>query len=184
MTDKPNFVMATQNPIEQEGTYPLPEAQMDRFLMKIDIEYPETEAELEIVRLVHSEEQSETDAGTTVSQEAIFRAREEVRGLHMSETVERYLVDLVMATRNPANYDAELARWIHIGCSPRASIGLHKTARAQAWLQGKDYVDPDDVRAVLHPVLRHRLILSYDALADGIDANRVIDALLEQVAVA
>jgi MoxR-like ATPase len=177
------MVLATQNPIEQEGTYPLPEAQMDRFLMKINIDYPETEAELAIVRLVHAEEAPSTAETLKVPQQAILDARTEVRALHIGDNVEQYLVDLVMATRNPANYDQELDSWISIGCSPRASIGLHKAARAQAWLEGKDYVDPDDVRGVFHSVLRHRLVLSYDALADNVSVDQVLDRVLQQVAV-
>ena len=176
--------LATQNPIEQEGTYPLPEAQMDRFLLKINLDYPAGAAELAIVRLVHSEEEATTAEPLTVSQEHIFSAREAVRQIHTSDSVERYLVDIVMATRNPDQYDEQLARWIHIGCSPRASISLHRCARARAWLRGRDFVDPDDVRAVAHPVMRHRLHLSYDALAENISADQVIDSILQQVAVA
>ena len=178
------MVLATQNPIEQEGTYPLPEAQMDRFLMKINLDYPDTEAELDIVRLVHSEEAGHDDNAIGIAQQHIFDAREEVRTIHMSEAAERYLVDLVIATRTRRAYSEELQRWIQIGCSPRASIGLHRVARARAWLQGRDFVDPDDIRSVAHPVLRHRLILSYDALAEGVSADRVIDEILSQVAVA
>ena len=178
------MVLATQNPIEQEGTYPLPEAQMDRFLMKINLDYPDTEAELDIVRLVHSEEAGRDDNAIGIAQQHIFDAREEVRTIHMSEAAERYLVDLVIATRTRHAYSEELQRWIQIGCSPRASIGLHRVARARAWLQGRDFVDPDDIRSVAHPVLRHRLILSYDALAEGVSADRVIDEILSQVAVA
>ena len=178
------MVLATQNPIEQEGTYPLPEAQMDRFLMKINLDYPDTEAELDIVRLVHSEEAGRDDNAIGIAQQHIFDAREEVRTIHMSEAAERYLVDLVIATRTRRAYSEELQRWIQIGCSPRASIGLHRVARARAWLQGRDFVDPDDIRSVAHPVLRHRLILSYDALAEGVSADRVIDEILSQVAVA
>ena len=179
------MILATQNPIEQEGTYPLPEAQMDRFLLKINLDYPEAEAELNIVRLVHGEESRATDSGTTVSQEDIFAAREAVKQIHVSESVERYVVDLVMATREPSAYGENgLAQWIEIGSSPRASISLHRAARARAFLQGRDFVDPDDVRGIAHPVLRHRLILSYDALADGITPDRVVDELLTQVAVA
>ena len=179
------MVLATQNPIEQEGTYPLPEAQMDRFLLKINLDYPDAQAEFDIVQLVHAEEAPAGEAKVSISQQHIFAAREEIRAIHMSEPVERYLVDLVMATRNADQYsETELGKWIHIGCSPRASISLHKCARAHAWLQGKDFVDPDDVRAVAHPVMRHRLILSYDALAENISPDQVIDELLQQVAVA
>ena len=177
------MVLATQNPIEQEGTYPLPEAQMDRFLMKINIDYPDDEAELGIVRLVHAEEGPARSEPTTISQDHIFQAREEVRTLHMSDAVERYLVDIVMATRQPLRYSGDLHKWILIGSSPRASIGLHKAARAHAWLHGKDYVDPDDVRGICHAVLRHRLMLSYDALADNINSDQVLDEVLQQVAV-
>ena len=177
------MVLATQNPIEQEGTYPLPEAQMDRFLMKVNIDYPDTSGELGIVRLVHSEEQAQEAAPASISQQHIFDAREQVRNIHISEAVEQYLVDLVIATREPQRYSADLQRWIEVGCSPRASIGMHRAARAQAWLAGKDFVDPDDVRSVMHPVLRHRLILSYDALAEGITSDQALDAVMEQVAV-
>ena len=178
------MVLATQNPIEQEGTYPLPEAQMDRFLFKINIDYPDSAAELDIVRLVHGEEEVQTAPGTTISQDHIFAAREAVRLIHVSEGIEQYLVDIVMATRAADGFDSKLRHWIHIGCSPRASIALHKAARAHAFLRGKDFVDPDDVRAVAHPVMRHRLILSYDALAENIGPDQVIDEILQQVAVA
>jgi len=179
------MVLATQNPIEQEGTYPLPEAQMDRFLLKINLDYPDAEAELDIVQLVHAEESPTTAAPSTISQHHIFAAREDIRAIKMSETVERYLVDLVMATRNAHAYaDTDLGKWIPIGCGPRASISLHRCARSHAWLQGKGSVDPDDVRAVFHPALRHRLILGYDALADNVSADQVIDEILQQVAVA
>jgi MoxR-like ATPase len=177
------MVLATQNPIEQEGTYPLPEAQMDRFLMKINIDYPKGDAELAIVRMVHAEESPSGDHSLQIPQQAVLDAREEIRQLHIGENVERYLVDLVMATREPGRYSEQLATWINIGCSPRASIGLHRAARAQAWLEGKDYVDPDDVRNVFHPVLRHRLMLSYDALADNVGVDQVLDDVLQQVAV-
>jgi MoxR-like ATPase len=177
------MVLATQNPIEQEGTYPLPEAQMDRFLMKINIDYPDDAAELGIVRLVHAEEEPTSDDPVTISQDHIFQAREQVRTLHMSEAVERYLVDIVMATRQPQRYSGDLQKWIQIGSSPRASIGLHKAARAHAWLNGKDYVDPDDVRGICHSVMRHRLMLSYDALADNVSSDQVLDEVIQQVAV-
>jgi MoxR-like ATPase len=178
------MVLATQNPIEQEGTYPLPEAQMDRFLLKINLAYPQTDAELEIVRLVHGEEQAPPADQPRVSQKRVFEAREIVGRVHTSENVERYMVDIVMATREPGAFGSDLAQWIEIGSSPRASIGLHRAARARAFLQGRDYVDPDDVRCVAHPVLRHRLILSYDALADSVTPDQVVDEILRRVAVA
>jgi len=178
------LVLATQNPIEQEGTYPLPEAQMDRFLMKIGVDYPDDDAEMQIVRLVRSEETPSSDAIETVSQQSVFDAREEVRAVHVSEAIERYLVALVMATRHPQRYDEQLASWIEVGSSPRASIALDRCARARAWLSDKTFVDPDDVRHVAHAVLRHRMILSYEAQAEGIDADRVIAEIIRRVAVA
>lgn len=178
------MVLATQNPIEQEGTYPLPEAQMDRFLMKINIDYPDEETELAVVRLVRGEEQPQASAEQVkVSQDAVFAARQQIQQLHVAENVERYIVALVMATREPERYDSELKNWIEVGSSPRASIALDKCSRAYAWLQGKDFVDPDDVRCIVHDVLRHRLILSYEAAAEGISSDQVIDEIVKQVAV-
>ncbi len=179
------MVLATQNPIEQEGTYPLPEAQMDRFLIKVNIDYPDDETELAVIRLVRGEEKpNANDKPVKISQQNIFAARAEIQQLHIGENVERYIVALVMATRKPDRYDGELKNWISIGSSPRASIALDKASRAYAWLQGKDFVDPDDVRKVVHAVLRHRLILSYEALAEGINSDQVIDEIIKQVAVA
>ena len=178
------MVLATQNPIEQEGTYPLPEAQMDRFLMKINIDYPDDETEIGIIRLVRGEEQSQSgNEQVKISQDAVFSARKEIHNLHVSENVEQYMVALVMATRQPERYDSELKNWIEVGSSPRASIALDKCSRAYAWLQGKDFVDPDDVRSIVHSVMRHRLILSYEAAADGISTDQVIDEIVKQVAV-
>ncbi len=184
------MVLATQNPIEQEGTYPLPEAQMDRFLMKVNIEYPDDEAELGIIRLVRAEEPSTVKSEMLkeplkISQEHIFTARQQIHKLHISENVERYMVALVMATRHPERYpESPLQQWINVGSSPRATINLDKAARAYAWLQGKDFVDPDDVRSVVTSVLRHRLILSYEAAAEGISSDKVIAEIIRQVAVA
>ena len=178
------MVLATQNPIEQEGTYPLPEAQMDRFLMKITVDYPKTEAELSIVRLLQTEEGQETDELSSISQDHIFAAREIIQDMQVAPSVEQYIVDLVMATRQPESYSAELAGWIDTGSSPRASIALHRCARASAWLAGRDHVLPEDVTSVIHSVLRHRMILSYDAIADNVSPDRVVDELLNLVAVA
>ena len=178
------MVLATQNPIEQEGTYPLPEAQMDRFLMKITVDYPKTEAELSIVRLLQTEEGQETDELSSISQDHIFAAREIIQDMQVAPSVEQYIVDLVMATRQPESYSAELAGWIDTGSSPRASIALHRCARACAWLAGRDHVLPEDVTSVIHSVLRHRMILSYDAIADNVSPDRVVDELLNLVAVA
>ncbi len=178
------MVLATQNPIEQEGTYPLPEAQMDRFLMKVNIDYPDEETELAVVRLVRGEEQPQsTGEQIKVSQDAVFTARREIQQLHVSENVERYVVALVMATRTPERYDSQLQHWIETGSSPRASIALDRCSRAYAWLQGKDFVDPDDVRSIVHAVLRHRLILSYEAVAEGVSTDQVVDEIVKQVAV-
>lgn len=177
------LVMATQNPIEQEGTYPLPEAQMDRFLFKVRVDYPDAEAELAIVRMLQAEEAGHTNDTTAIDSTVIFAAREAIQQVTVSEPIEKYLVDMVMATRHPDPLSAELAQWISVGSSPRASIALHRASRAQAWLNGRDHVLPDDVKAVAAPVLRHRLILSYDALADGIDSDVVIAKLLTLVAV-
>jgi len=179
------MVLATQNPIEQEGTYPLPEAQMDRFLMKINIDYPEDETELQVIRLVRGEEQPQQGNGQVkIAQENIFMARKEIHQLHVSENVEQYMVALVMATRKPERYESELKNWIEVGSSPRASIALDKCSRTYAWLQGKDFVDPDDVRSIVHDVMRHRLILSYEAAAEGVTTDQVIDEIVKQVAVA
>ncbi len=177
------MVLATQNPIEQEGTYPLPEAQMDRFLMKISVDYPDGDAEKAIVRLLQAEEATQQQALETISQDNIFAAREAIGAMQLSEPVEQYIVDLVMATRLPEKFGAKLADWIDTGSSPRASIALHRCSRASAWLEGRDYVTPDDVRSVLHAVMRHRLILSYDALADHVSPDQVIDEVIAQVAV-
>ncbi len=177
------MVLATQNPIEQEGTYPLPEAQMDRFLMKISVDYPNSSAELQIVRLLQEEEGEASDHLQMIPQDHIFAARKEVQAMRVAEPVEQYLVDLVTATRQPERYGKDLGRWIDTGSSPRASIALHRAGRASAWLDQRDYVTPEDVQGVLHAIMRHRLILTYDALADRITPDQVIDEILQQVAV-
>jgi len=177
------MVLATQNPIDQEGTYPLPEAQMDWFLMKISVDYPDAEAELAIIKLLQREEGQTQQHFDPISQDHIFAAREAIAQMQVAAPVEQYIVDLVLATRQPGNYSEKLARWIDIGSSPRASIALHRTSRANAWLDDRDYVTPEDVRAVLHPIMRHRLILTYDALADQISPDAVIDEIINQVAV-
>ena len=177
------LVLATQNPIEQEGTYPLPEAQMDRFLFKVRVDYPKAEAELAIVRMLQAEEGGSGETLTTVDPENIFAARQEIQAITIGDQVEKYLVDLVMATRAPEGLSEQLGQWISVGSSPRASIALHRASRAEAWLQGRDHVLPEDVQAVAPAVLRHRLILSYDALADGIDGDDVVAELIKLVAV-
>ena len=177
------LVLATQNPIEQEGTYPLPEAQMDRFLFKVRVDYPEAQAELDIVRLLQQEEAGLHEEQAALGSDAIFAGREAIQQMQVSETVERYLVDLVMATRNPSGISDQLRTWIAVGSSPRASIALHRASRAEAWLSGREHVLPEDVKTVAPAVLRHRLILSYDAMADGVDTDQVVQELLAMVAV-
>lgn len=185
------LVMATQNPIEQEGTYPLPEAQLDRFLMHIYVDYPAEKSERDIMLLVRSEEEPAEDqaAGSgakdaKVPQSVIFAARHEIHGMQTAPAVEQYIVALIEATRYPERYDKDLRRWIQIGASPRGTIGLDKCSRVYAWLKGRDYVRPDDVQAIAHDVLRHRILLSYDAQAEGIKADQVIRKVVELVAVA
>lgn len=179
------LVMATQNPIEQEGTYPLPEAQLDRFLMHVRVGYPDIASEREILRLNRSEARKDPiEQPDIISQARLFDARDEALSLYMAENVEEYLVQLVGATRNPAAYDAELAKHIEFGVSPRATISLDRCARAHAWLEGKDYVSPDNIQSVLHDVFRHRILLSFEAEAAGITTDAVIDRLIDLVPVA
>lgn len=182
------LVMATQNPIEQEGTYPLPEAQLDRFLLHVIIDYPDADAERAILKLVRGEalassSNDEVEA-ITVSQAAIMQARQEVLQIHMADAVEDYIVNLTMATRNPQPFSAELARWIEYGVSPRGTLALDRCSRAYAWLQGKNFVSPEDVAAVLHDVYRHRVLLSFDAEAEGQSVEAVLECLLASVPVA
>ncbi len=179
------LVMATQNPIEQEGTYPLPEAQMDRFLMHIFIGYSNDEDEQKILRLVRGE-----DAGTgektdrKISAQTVFDARKEVLAVQVSEAIEKYIVALIAATRRPADFkSSKLAAQIKVGASPRGTLALDRGARAHAWLDGRDTVTPDDVKAVVHASLRHRLILSYEAEAEGITKDAVLDEIIKLVAV-
>jgi MoxR-like ATPase len=179
------MVLATQNPNEQEGTYPLPEAQMDRFLMHVKVDYPSDEDELKIVRLVREEEAGDRPKeGDAIKQEIIFNARKEINHIHSSENLERYIISLISATRSPEKYDEKLAQWLEVGASPRGSLALDKCSRVTAWLAGRDHVIPDDVRSVIHDCLRHRLILSYEANAEGITVDQIIDEIIKLVAVA
>jgi MoxR-like ATPase len=186
--DLPNFflVMATQNPIEQEGTYPLPEAQLDRFLMHVRIGYPDVHAETQILALARGEAiaGAAPKPSLEISQQTIFDARKEIMQMHMASSVDEYLVQLVLATRSPENYGDDLSGWIEFGASPRATIAIDRCARAHAWLNKRDFVSPDDVQAVAHDCLRHRLILSYEAEADGLDTDQAISELLARVPVA
>ena len=183
------LVMATQNPIEQEGTFPLPEAQLDRFLMYVRIGYPEAAMEAEILRLARERARA-GDAPTTpfeaspqvrLSQADVFAARDAVLDLHLAPPVERYMIELVLASRDARRYDAVLARRIGWGASPRGSIALERCARARAWLAGRDFVTPEDVRAIAHDVLRHRVLPSYEAVAEGWDGERLVQALIDKV---
>lgn len=181
------MVMATQNPIEQEGTYPLPEAQLDRFLLHVKIDYPHAEHEKKILHLARNEARGVSDREVVsfnrISQQSVFAAREEVLDLFMAERLEEYLLQLVLATRNPAAYGDDLAMWLQYGASPRASIALDRCARARAWLNQRDFVGPEDIQEMAFDVLRHRLILSYEAEAEGITTDDFIRTLISRVAV-
>ncbi len=181
------MVMATQNPIEQEGTYPLPEAQLDRFMLHVKIDYPEAEHEQQILRLNRAEAKQQSEQTNnhfeTLSQQLLFDARQEVLDIHMADNLEAYLLQLILATRKPAAYGDDLAGWLQFGASPRASIALDRCARAKAWLDQRDYVTPEDIQDLAMDVLRHRLILSYEAEAEGISSDDFIRELIKRVAV-
>ena len=181
------MVMATQNPIEQEGTYPLPEAQLDRFLMHVTIDYPEASSEKAILALARDEAlngQAEVNRPQQkISQQSIFDARQEVLKLYMADNLEEYLLHMVLATRNPGAYGDDLAQWSLYGASPRATIAIDRCARAHAWLAGRDYVDPDDIQSIAYDVLRHRIILSYEAEAEGVTPDMFIKELISRIAV-
>ena len=181
------LVMATQNPLEQEGTYPLPEAQLDRFLMHVRVDYPGAEEERDILRLTRQEAR-QNPAGveppvSRLSQQTLLQAREAVLDTFLADNLEAYLIELVLATRDAARYGEDLSGWIQYGASPRASMALDRCARASAWLDGRDFVTPEDIQVIAADVLRHRIILSYEAEADGITADRCIQELLNRVAV-
>lgn len=178
------LVMATQNPLEQEGTYPLPEAQLDRFLMHLEIDYPSAAAELEILRLNRGEALGQNiKPDSLITQDNIFAARKEVLEIYLAPVLEQYIVDLIMATRDGEKYDEQLGKWLAFGASPRATIALDRCSRARAWLNGRDFVSPEDIQAVFHNVLRHRLMVTYQAEAEGITTNKILDHILSLVAV-
>ncbi len=183
----PFLVMATQNPIEQEGTYPLPEAQLDRFLLHINIDYPQVEVERQILQLARGEaragHQAQPQPGLQLSTAQLQAARIEVLDLYLSENLEEYLLQLVLATRQPRPYGEDLVAWIQYGASPRASIALDRCARARAWLAGRDYVSPEDIQALAFDVLRHRVLLTYEAEAEGISVDRLVSELIARVPV-
>lgn len=187
------LVMATQNPIEQEGTYPLPEAQLDRFLMYVKIGYPDAHVERDILALAQAEaraaivltDKPEKIVNTIVplSQRTLFEARQQVLNVHTSEALEQYIVQLVIGTRNPGVYSQALSRWLRFGASPRATIALDRCSKAHAWLEGRDYVTPEDIHVIAHDVLRHRILLTFEAEAEGVSSDDFIDELLRLVAV-
>ena len=178
------MVMATQNPIEQEGTYPLPEAQMDRFIMHVIVDYPDKDSEVEVLRLVRGESKGGTKPGSgeKIGQDAVMNAREEISNVRIAESVERYIVDIIDGTRNPGKYSKELDGWLDYGASPRGGIALDKCSRVMAWLDERDYVTPEDVQVVVHDCLRHRIVPSYEANAEGVGKNMILDELLKLVA--
>ena len=181
------LVMATQNPLEQEGTYPLPEAQLDRFLMHVRVDYPDAEAEKQILQLTRDEagdgDQTHSTSHCQLSRQTLLQARRAVLSIHLADHLENYLIELVLATRDSARYGDDLAGWIQYGVSPRASMALDRCARAYAWLDGRDFVTPEDIQIIAPDVLRHRIILSYEAEADGITPDRCIEVLLNRVAI-
>jgi MoxR-like ATPase len=180
------MVLATENPIEQEGTYPLPEAQLDRFLMQIVITYPDEAVEGEIIKLNREENaqkpKDKVAEPAPIPQQSIFDARNEIDGIFVSDAAQKYMVDVIFATRFPGRYGDPLGKWIQIGASPRGSLALDRCARVRAWLDGETFVTPDHVRAVVHDCLRHRLILSYEAIADGVSVDQVLDKIVSLVA--
>ena len=187
------LVMATQNPIEQEGTYPLPEAQLDRFLMYVKISYPDTKVEHDILSLARREAMAclmpelgqsnhSKPAIPHLKQHDLFEARKQVLQVHVSEPLENYMVQLIIGTRNPLMYSEKLHQWLRYGASPRATIALDRCAKAYAWIAGRDYVTPEDIHAIVHDVLRHRILLTFEAEAEGVTSDVFIDELLKLVA--
>jgi MoxR-like ATPase len=188
------MVMATQNPIENEGTYPLPEAQLDRFLLHLQLHYPDAERERDILALARRQakqalcdqtasKESATDSFQPLTQEELFSARAEILNVFMNPDLESYLLEIILSSRQPQQLDATLARWIRFGASPRGTIALDRCARAHAWLAGRDFVTPDDILSVAHEVLRHRILLSFEAEAEGVSSDDAVDLLIQQIAI-
>ena len=181
------LVMATQNPIEQEGTYPLPEAQLDRFLLYVRVQYPSIESERRIAELVRNQAietpSDKSDQISPIPQKVLLAARQDIWNVHLAPTLEEYIVQLVVATRDPSPYSETVKRWVRFGASPRATIGLERCARAHAWMEGREYVSPEDIQAMAHDVLRHRILLTFEAEAEGITTDHVVSELLNHVAV-
>jgi MoxR-like ATPase len=181
------LVMATQNPLEQEGTYPLPEAQLDRFLMHVRVDYPDGEDEKAILALTReearSQQRAESTAAAVISQQSLLEARDAVLDIHLDSSLEDYIIEIVLATRSANRYGDELGSWIQYGASPRATMALDRCARAYAWLANRDYIVPEDIQLIAPDVLRHRIILSFEAEAEGKTADSCIDEVLARVAV-
>jgi len=181
------LVMATQNPIEQEGTYPLPEAQLDRFLMHVTVDYPNATDERSILQLTREEARSNPYESTSmvkpISQESLIEARHAVLDTHLADNLESYLLEIVLATRSAGRYGDDISNWIQYGASPRASMALDRCARAYAWLDNRDFVTPEDIQTIAYDVLRHRIILSFEAEADGVTTDLCIEELIKRIAV-
>jgi len=178
------MVLATQNPVEQEGTYHLPEAQLDRFLMQANVEYPNRSEELQILELDSArQKQPPQPPDKPLSQTELFALRRHVAELYLDPKLNSYIVDLVQASRNPAAYDKDLARWCRFGASPRASIALARCARARAWLEGEEFVAPHHIQAVAPAILRHRVLLTFEAEAEGVTTDDFLSRLLDLVAI-
>ena len=181
------LVMATQNPIEQEGTYPLPEAQLDRFLMYVRIDYPKSDTEQQILHLARKELAGDldhqSDGNTLLDQKTLLAIRKELLDVHVSVELEKYIVQLVIASREPQSYGEDLTRWLRYGASPRATIAIDRCSRAHAWLLQRDYVTPEDIHAIAYDVLRHRILLTFEAEAEGINTDQVISEIISRVAI-
>lgn len=178
------MVMATQNPIEQEGTYPLPEAQTDRFLMKVTLDYPDATSERKILQLARKQAlQLDIPESPQVDCATLLQARQEIWQVHVANAIEEYLVQLIIATRSPEKFNPQMAKWLSYGASPRGTIALERCARAHAWLAGRDFVTPEDIQALIFDVLRHRITLSFDALAQGVTVENVLQMIIDSVPV-
>ena len=181
--DKPFLVLATQNPVDQEGTYPLPEAQIDRFMMKVHVDYPTKEEELEVMRRM-ANLSFDANVETIITKEDVFKIREEVNEVKVSESIEKYIIELVYATRNPKDYGIQdLDHYIQFGASPRASINMNLAAKVMAFFNNRDFVLPEDIKEIAPDILNHRIILNYEAEADGITTHDVVDAILKKIPV-
>ena len=181
--DRPFLVLATQNPVDQEGTYPLPEAQIDRFMLKVHVDYPSKEEELEVMRRM-SDLSFNAEVETIITKEDVFKIRQEVNDVKVSESIEKYIIELVYATRNPKDYGLEdLEHYIQFGASPRATINMNLAAKVIAFFNDRDFVLPEDIKEIAPDILNHRIILNYEAEADGVTTHDVVDAILKKVAV-